>query len=328
MPNTRDIKNRIKSVENIGQVTRALEAVSASRARKAQQQALNSRPYAQKAWEVLVNVASQSNGGTTLHPLLEVRPRVDNFCVLLITGDRGLAGTYNAGIIRKATQFADKHCQEEVNCSARWVTVGRKGRDALLRLGASVVAEFSSPPANLHIDAVRPIARTVIDEFLTGVVDQVFIAYTDYVNMLVQDPVVLNLLPLRPFAAQNQAVAEFVKREPTVTTQGREYLYEPSAQAILDEVLPRFTELQIYQAILESEASEHSARMIAMRNASENAEALAGDLRLTFNKVRQMAITSEILDIVGGVEALKGEANRIVDEMQRQFDSIDKFAAL
>lgn len=309
MPNVRDIKNRIKSVKNIGQVTRALEAVSASRARKAQQQAQASRPYAQKAWEVLVNVASQGGAGAVMHPLLQVRSQPKTIGILLVSGDRGLAGAYNANIVRTATQFARQYCERD--CNIRWVTVGRKGRDSLLRLNQNVVAEFSNLPADLTIQDCGPIARTLIDEFIRGDVDYVFLAYTDFINTLAQKPVVVNLLPLRPFQSDNTLILQYVKPEPTVTTAGREYLYEPSMAAILDEILPRFTELQIYQAILESTASEHSARMIAMRNASENAEALAGDLQLSFNKARQLAITSEILDIVGGVEALREQAEAL-----------------
>jgi F-type H+-transporting ATPase subunit gamma len=317
VPNVREIKNRIKSVRNIGQVTRALEAVSASRARKAQQQAISSRAYAQKAWEVLVNVASQGgNSGVVLHPLLEVRNPVRNVTILLISGDRGLAGAYNTNVVRVAATFARN--LGAADRDLRWVVVGRKGRDALLRLRQPVVAEFSNLPAELTIQTVGPIARTVLDDFLTGRTDQVFVAYTDFINTLAQNPVVVNLLPLRPFQSDDAIVNAFIKREPTVTTRGREYLYEPSATAILDEVLPRFTELQLYQAILESQASEHSARMIAMRNASENAEALAGDLQLTFNKARQLAITSEILDIVGGVEALQGQAKAIAKAIERE----------
>lgn len=325
MPNVREIKNRIKSVRNIGQVTRALEAVSASRARKAQQQALSSRAYAQKAWEVLVNVASQGgNGGVVMHPLLEVRPTVKAITILLISGDRGLAGAYNTNVVRTATAFARSMCG--TGCSVRWVVVGRKGRDALLRQRQPVIAEFSNLPADLTIQTVGPIARTVIDDFLTGQSDQVFIAYTDFINTLAQTPTVVNLLPLRPFHSDDAVVDAYVKREPNVTTRGREYLYEPSATAILDEVLPRFTALQLYQAILESQASEHSARMISMRNASENAEALAGDLQLTFNKARQLAITSEILDIVGGVEALSGQAKAAAQALERETKLVNNAA--
>lgn len=319
MPNVREIKSRIKSVKNIGQVTRALEAVSASRARKAQQQALSSRNYAQKAWEVLVNVASQGGNTALQHPLLARRDEVKQVTILLLSGDRGLAGAYNANVMRVALGFARQVCNGD--CAVRWVVVGRKGRDSLLRLRQNVIAEFSNLPADLTIQTVGPIARMVLDEYLSGTTDQVFIAYTDFINTLVQKPVVLNLLPLVPFESTNGVMNSYVKREPTVTTQGREYLYEPSAGAILDEVVPRFTELLIYQAILESQASEHSARMIAMRNASENAEALAGDLQLTFNKARQLAITSEILDIVGGVEALQEQAKSIVRAMQDEFEA-------
>ena len=308
MPNLRDIKNRIKSVKNIGQVTRALEAVSASRARKAQQQAQASRPYAQTAWEVLVNVASQGGVGAVMHPLLQVRAEPKNIGMVLISGDRGLAGAYNANILRTATQFAREYCDQ--GCKIHWVTVGRKGRDSLLRMQQHVVAEFSNLPAELTIQDCGPIARTVIDSFIQGDMDYVFVAYTDFINTLAQKPVVVNLLPLRPFQAHTRLMAQYIKSEPPATTAGRPYLYEPSMNAILDEVLPRFTELQIYQAILESTASEHSARMISMRNASENAEALGGDLQLSYNKARQLAITSEILDIVGGVEALRGQAEQ------------------
>jgi F-type H+-transporting ATPase subunit gamma len=316
MPNVREIKNRIKSVKNIGQVTRALEAVSASRARKAQNQAQSSRAYAQKAWEVLVNVSSQSNSGATLHPLLEVRSDPRNILILMISGDRGLAGAYNTNIVKTASTFAN--IQTDAGSEVRWVTIGRKGRDSVLRLGQNIIAEYSNLPPEPTIQTIGPIARTVIDEFIEGRADQVFIAYTDFINTLAHKPVVLNLLPLKPFEAQSELAEHYIKTEPTVTTEGREYLYEPSAAAILDEVLPRFTELQIYQAVLESFASEHSARMIAMRNASENAEALASDLQLTFNKARQLAITSEILDIVGGVEALADEAKKIVAQMQME----------
>jgi F-type H+-transporting ATPase subunit gamma len=307
MPNVRDIKKHIRSVGNIGQVTRALEAVSVSRARRAQAQALSSRAYAQKAWEVLINVASQG-GGAALHPLLEVRSQVRKIAILLISGDRGLAGAYNANVIRVATEFACEYCHE--GCAVDWVTVGRVGRGALLRRGQRVIAEFSDLPSELSIQTVGPVARMVIDEFLMGMVDQVFIAYTDFLSTLVHTPVVVNLLPLQPFQTENSVVKRYIKHEPVVTMKGREYLYEPSAAAILEEMLPRFTALQIYQAILESQASEHSARMIAMLNASENAEALAADLQLSFHKARQLTITSEILDIVGGVEALRGRADK------------------
>lgn len=313
MPTAREIKRRITSVQNINQVTRALEAVSASAVRRAQNAVMASRPYAQYAYDVLVNVAAQSRG-MPLHPLLEVRPNPGRVAVVLITGDRGLAGAYNINIVRRALTFV-----EQYERPVEWITVGRKGRDLMRRWIArqkadpeaaaflkeqQIVAEFSNLPADPELADVIPIARAVFDEFLSGTVDEVFIAYTHFINTMTQRPRVLHLLPLRPFEATRSTVSELVQPSPEVRYQHRVYTYEPSAEAILDEVLPRFTELQILQALRESFSSEHSARMVAMRNASSSAETLAEMLTLDYNKARQLAITSEILDIIGGVEAL------------------------
>src|SRR5690606_7818776 len=158
--------------------------------------------------------------------------------------------------------------------NVRWITVGRKGRDHLVRQGKNVVAEFSKLPTPLSLSDIVPIGKIVVDDFLAGTVGQVFVIYTDFINTLVQKPSVVNLLPLSRYDPENMVQADYLHAEPEVTVHGRDYLYEPSASAILDEVIPRFTTLQIYQALLESAASEHSARMVAMRNASENAKAL------------------------------------------------------
>ncbi len=299
MSSARQIKRRITSVKNISKVTRALEAVSASRVRRAQEQVFNSRPYAQKAWEVLVNVAEAA--GANDHPLLEDRQEIRGVAIILVTSDRSLCGAYNDNIIRVAERCAETLPTDNVH----WVTVGRKGRDYLARQGRNIIAEFSKLPTPLSISQVIPIGRIVVDEFLSGVVDRVTIAYTDFINTLTQKPTILNLLPLRQSETDICPLAEHIKQPPTVTTAGRDYLYEPSAIAILDEIVPRFVTLQIYEAMLESLASEHSARMVAMRNASENATALASDLTLIYNKARQAAITNEILDIVGGVNAMQ-----------------------
>jgi len=314
MPSTREIRRRIRSVKNINQVTRALEAVSASSVRKAQAAVLASRPYAQHAYDVLVNVAAQSTG-VALHPLLEVRPEVTRISVVLITGDRGLAGAYNANIVRRAIRFA-----EQYERPVRWITVGRKGRDLLRRYIAArgrdenapaflkdqkIVAEFSHLPADPDLGDIAQIAQIVFDEFLRVPVDEVFIAYTNFINTMTQQPRVLPLLPLRPFEARSREIMELVAPKPEVKRRSGDYIYEPSAAAILNEVIPRFTQLQILQAVRESLSSEHSARMVAMRSASESAESLGDLLQLEYNKARQLSITSEILDIVGGVEALK-----------------------
>ena len=172
----------------------------------------------------------------------------------------------------------------------------------MLRLGQSIVAEFSDLPASPRLIDVTPIARVAMDGFLEGQFDLVCLAYTDFITTLTQRPAIKRLLPIRTTELESQAMAEYV--EDVRPTMVSEYIYEPDPRKILDEVLPRFTELQVYQAVLESIASEHSARMVAMRNATENAEALTQDLQLTYNKARQQAITSEIVDIAGGAEAL------------------------
>ena len=256
--------------------------VASSKMRRAQEQTLATRPYAEKAWEVLRLLASQSVPGEALHPLLAFRS-VNTVGLLLITADRGLAGPFNHNMIRLAYEFM----REEMR-PVKLITVGRKGRDFMLRCGGEIIAEFTGIPDRPALTDITPIARTVIEDFLAGTFDQVIIAYTRFINTLVQKPVLRQLLPLRTGEERVEG----------------EYIYEPDPQTILGQVLPRFTELQVYQAILESIASEQSARMVAMRNATDNAEALVDDLTLSYNRVRQEAITKEIMDIAGGAEAL------------------------
>lgn len=257
--------------------------VAASKMRRAQEQALATRAYAEKAWELLTFLASQMPTEEPPHPLLTHRS-VNTIGLLLITGDRGLAGAYNHNIIRLAAEFI-----AEATSPVKLVTVGRKGRDLMLRYGGDICAEFTGIPDQPAFTDITSIARTVIEDFLKGTFDQVIIAYTDFINTLVHRPALRQLLPIR-HVREVRPIGE--------------YIFEPGPQAILEEVLPRFTELQLYQAILESLASEYSARMVAMRNASDNAEALVGELTLSYNRARQEAITKEIMDIAGGAEAL------------------------
>jgi len=317
MPSARDIKKRIRSVKNISQITRALETVSASRVRRAQARVLASRAFSEKAWEILLNVQSTVAKGAPLHPLLTSRSEIKQTMIVLITSDRGLAGAFNSNIIRVAQRFAQR-----LNKPVRYVTMGRKGRDSLIRAGANVIAEFSDMPADPTIATISPIARLAIDEFLNESVDQVFIAYTDFINTLTQRPVVLSWLPLIPYHTDDQVMGEIIKHVPEVSSGQSIYEYEPSAAGILDEIVPRFTELQLYQALLESQASEHSARMVAMRNASDNASQLMADLTLVYNKARQAAITAEILDIVGGANALQASIDSLADEVLANYQQI------
>jgi F-type H+-transporting ATPase subunit gamma len=293
----REIKRRIRSVDNIGQITRAMEAVAASKMKRAQDQVLGTRAYAQKAWEVLTHLAGQWTADEAMHPLLQVRP-VRAVGLVLMTSDRGLCGAFNHNMIRRALEYIETAGETTVQL----ITVGRVGRNFMLRLGKPIVAEFSDLPASPRLIDITPIARVVINDFLEGQFDMVCLAYTDFITTLTQRPAIKRLLPIRTTELETQAMAEYVKdARPTMVS---EYIYEPDPQTILGEVLPRFTELQIYQAVLESIASEHSARMVAMRNATESAAELVGELTLSFNKARQQAITSEIMDIAGGAEAL------------------------
>ncbi len=295
MATAREIKRRIQSVRNMGQVTNALQAVSASKVRKAQEAVLGTRAYAHAAWEVIVNL-----GGTadpTLHPLLAREGHGAEVLIVLITADRGLCGAYNHNILQTTLEFANAF-EEPVD----YITVGQKGRDLMWRLGKSIIADFHDLPVVPSLDDVSPIARTATDEFLEGDISEIYLAYTDFVNLLRQNPVIQPLLPLcKPQVGDQMPVTCVLDRHPAQVT---EYIYEPEASMILDEILPRFIELQVFQAILEGHASEHAARMVAMRNATENAEELVGDLTLDYNKARQRSITREILDIAGGAEAL------------------------
>ena len=297
MASLREVKRRIRSVKNIAQVTRAMQMVAASRMRRAQELALASRPYAAKSWELLTHLATQTGSVELLHPLLTRRQEINNVAIVLITADRGLAGAYNGNIIRAALRFMREKNQED----ASLITVGRKGRDFMVRYRRKIIAEFSDLPARPTSLDVTPIARIIIDGFLTGDYDEVYLAYTDFINTLVQEPTIRLLLPIRPGAIESQVLGEYFSE---VRTSTSEFIYEPDPATLLDAILPRFTELQLYQAVIEARASEESARMVAMRNATENANELVGDLTLTYNKIRQDNITREMIDIASGAEAL------------------------
>lgn len=293
MASAREMRLRIRSVKNISQVTRALQAVSASKVRKAIEALMNTRPYASKAWHVLTHIAGQP-GRETLHPLLTTRASVKNTLVVVISGERGLAGAYNTNLIRYVIR---KFGSWQI--PVRYVAVGRKGRDLLLRRRQNVMAEFSNLPAAPSFTDVSAIGRLAVEEYLSGNVDEVYLVYTDYFNMVKQEPAVRKLLPL-----EVDADAERVEEYGSAKRTSAAYIYEPDESEILDEIIPRFTALQVYQAVLESLASEHAARMVAMRNATENANELVDGLQLQYNKVRQQSVTSDMLDIVGGAEAL------------------------
>jgi len=303
----RELRKRIRSIRNLSQVTRAMEMVAASRMRRAQEQVTASRPYAAKAWELLSQIVAQGAVVDVQAELLTDRDPVRRVVLILVSGDRGLAGSYNAAVVRAAARFL--HGKEAAE--QRIITVGRKGRDAMLRAGYTIEAEFGDLPDRPRESDVAPIARLATDGFVRGDSDAVYIGYTDFVNVLRQQPWVRQLLPLHPEALTDAAgdesrrpvMASFLRGTPAPLAGG--YSYESAMETLLERVVRRFVELQIYQAIVESLASEHAARMVAMRNATENANDLLKDLTMTYNKLRQQSITEEMLDIAGGAEALR-----------------------
>lgn len=291
MPSNREMRLRIRSVKNLAQVTRAMETVSASKVRRATMAVAATQPYAEKAWKVLVHLARQP-GHSTLHPLLTERETVNNVLVLMVSSDRGLAGAYNVNILNHTLRFS-----AGLDAPVHYVSVGRKGRDMLVRRRRLVRADFSHLPNNPSFADLSAIGRLVVEEFMQGKADQVYLAYTQYHNMLRQEPIVRKLLPLDVEVGGHGPNATHAKTSAVFT-------YEPDQEEILNNIVPRFTALQVYQAILSSMASEHAARMIAMRNATDNANELVGLLQLEYNKARQQAITNDLLDVAGGAEAL------------------------
>jgi F-type H+-transporting ATPase subunit gamma len=290
---------RMRSVRNISQVTRALEAVSASRVRRAQQAVMATRAYAGKALQVLRHLGAQPGSAASLHPLLQQRETIRSITVVLITSDRGLCGAYNTNMLRAAMDFVRAQ-----KAPVRFVAVGKKGRDLLLRRHQMLAAEFINLPSNPKFADVSAIGGLAVEEYLSGRADQVYLGYTEFINTLRQEPRVRLLLPLKTESPADHATAGAGGAAGSRGGPAAAYIYEPSQEGLLDVIVPRFTALQVYQAMLEAAASEHSARMVAMRNATDSAKELLGTLQLGYNKARQLAITNDLLDIVGGVEAL------------------------
>ncbi len=285
MANLRQISRRIKGVQSTAKITRAMEMIATSKMRRAQEAGVAGRPYDEKIRQVIAALAALPQSGDSAHPLLQ-RRAVKRIAVIHVTPDRGLCGGLNANLNRRAASFA-----LEQAVPVTLVTVGRKGNDFMRRYGRDIRAEFSKLGDRPVMFDTLPISRVIIDDYWAGEVDMVYLAYAKFVSTMTQTAVVEQLLPVEP------------AEQPPM--QNVEYLYEPDPGAVLDELLPRFVEMQVYHAILESIASEQSSRMVAMRNATENANELVEDLTLVYNKARQESITNELLDIAGGAAALK-----------------------
>jgi len=278
----RDIRRRIGSVKNIKQITRAMQFVAASKLKRAQDATLAARPYSEKLDEVLADLAAVLTGDD--HPLLADRESGKRL-IVLITTDRPLAGPLNTNIVRFVARDIVDHPGD-----LAVITVGRKGRDAMRRARVPLEAHFVTFGDRPTFADVLPLARLVTDDFLAGTYGRVDIVYSHWVSTLVQRPTLVTILPIQP-------------AEDTEGIPGNQFIFEPSASVVLEQLLPRYVATRIFQAVLEAKASEESSRMVAMKNATENAEELIEDLTLSYNKVRQANITREMIEIASGANA-------------------------
>jgi len=295
MPSLKDIRSRIGSVRNIAQITRAMEMVAASRMKRAQDSILAARPYADELDDALSRVAGAAGLAEDVDPLLARRP-VRRVAIIVITTDRGLAGSLNANATRAVLRWVTDRASRangDRSVEIEAITVGRKGRDALRRAGVPIAAHFAQLGDRPSFADVTPIARLVTQDFLAEKFDEIDIAYSTFVSTLAQKPQIDRLLPV----VQPEMGAEHERTND-------EYLFEPSPEAVLRRLLPHYVAIGIYRAVLENNASEQSARMIAMRNSTDNANELIGDLTLVYNKTRQATITREMIEIASGAEAL------------------------
>ena len=293
MANTREIRRRIRSVENTAKITNAIQLVAASKMRRAQDRALQARPYAEKMQSVLGHLSGVAGDPESAHPLLERRD-INETAVILITPDRGLCGGLIANLERHTGEIV---LGPEAGGSGdiSMIPVGRKGGDYFQRFGINFRASFQELGDYPGLAETQPISRIAIDDYTEGRVDRVLLVYASFINTVSQVPVTVPILPVEPPQAEDA--------DSSGETQ---YIFEPSPQEVLADLLPRYVDLLVYQAVLEAAASEQSARMVAMRNATDAANDMISDLTLVYNKARQEQITSELLDITGGVEALKG----------------------
>ena len=296
MANTRDIRRRIKSIKNTSQITKALQMVAASKMRGAQAAALAGRDYAELMNNVLVSVRERAETDIA-HPLLAERP-VKRELIIVISTDKGLAGAINTNLLRELTPYEGE--------KAQFVAVGRKGAQFIARTKRNLLADFTLKDKPSFAE-VKQVSKFALDKFIAGEVDKVTVVYTDFVNTLTQRPVVRTLLPISSFelAKGFRTADDSHKEEAAKSSKDMVgYEFEPGPEAVLDALLPQYVHFQVYQMVLDSRASEHSARMVAMKNATENAKSIVKDLTLEYNKVRQAGITTELLEITTAQLAL------------------------
>jgi F-type H+-transporting ATPase subunit gamma len=300
----------MKAIKSTRQVTKAMELVAASKMRKAVQHAQELRRYALHAWEILLSIGRAGNASG--HPFLLQR-KVKRVLGIIFTSDRGLCGSLNAQLLRALQQYINTVSSLGTFESMDFITVGRKGHQMLTRQGRTVIATFPSLSNHPTIKDVLPIGKLAIDEFMKGTYDHVVLVYTDFISPIVQQASVKVLLPFSPSEVREavSSIAENRRQSKeqqdirvTDIPKGQEYLFEPTPEEVLDVILPQLTEVQVFQAVLESVASEHSARMLAMHNATDNASEILDDITLSYNQTRQANITGELAELSASKAAL------------------------
>lgn len=289
MATLRDIKRRIKAVQSTSKITKAMKMVSAAKFRKAQQRMFELRPYAERMSTILSSLAGSAEG--ELHPLLAVRPR-RNIEVLIITSDRGLCGAFNTNILKAGTKYIAELKKEDFDVAIS--CVGRKARDYFKRRNVELKKAWTGISGKISYANAQEIAADIIEKYIDESVDEVILVYNEFKSAIAQKVVIAKLLPLAPIVASDEALPVY------------NFIYEPTKQEIFSRLVPKNVEIQIFRALIESQASEEAARMAAMENATKSANDMISSLTLQYNKARQATITKELMDIVGGVEALKG----------------------
>lgn len=298
---SRDIRRKIKSIKSTRQITKAMELVAASKMRKAVANTLALRPYAHTARLLIASVSEKAD----MHALLAKR-EVKKALVVAVGSDRGLCGSLNAQLFRKITEYVNAEKQKQNPPDIKFIAVGKKIQDFLRRSGQLVLAAYPSMSSKPCLKDTFSISRFILQEYSAGLCDKVVLIYTDFISAISQKPTTRRLLPLSRYALE-EMIEGLESKSQTPSEEGKvilEYIFEPSPSEVLSTLLPRLTEMQIYQAILEAAASEHSARMFAMRNATDNATEFIEDLTLMYNQMRQASITKELAEISAGRAAL------------------------
>ncbi len=301
MASTRDIKRRIKSVNNTKKITKAMEMISSVKMRKAVGKVTASRPYATLAWEILREVTSRKKASH--HQLLERKTAVKKAVAVVISSNRGLCGSLNQQVLKKADELGT-HIRQQFGCDLDIIALGKKTGRALAKRGYHLAAEYPKPDAGESLTDIQHIMLSLVDEYTAGKVDKVYVVYTDFISSLKQVPQAKQLLPFT--LEEDTALGTIGSTPPSVhRSPVTRYKFEPDTATILSQIIPRILESQLYQALLESNASEHSARMAAMRNASDSARDMIDEFTLIYNQARQASITREIAEIAAGKAALE-----------------------